>query len=92
MTSNQITLRIQDKGNTVTYSSHDSFSFQSVSSLSNKNKKPIQKKVKTIIQKNPLLNETDLHEDGDTVSNRNSQPCLTQTQTSHSINNLAHEV
>ena len=32
----QFTLRIQDKGNTVTYTSLDSFSFQSVSSFLNK--------------------------------------------------------
>ena len=36
----QFTLRIQDKGNTVTYTPLDSFSFQSVSSFLNKYKNP----------------------------------------------------
>ena len=64
------TLRIQDKVNTVTYTALDYFSFQSDSSLLNKYKKPIKNKIKTLLQENPLLNETDLYETDDPVTKR----------------------
>ena len=74
----QFTLRIQDKGNVVKYTPLDSFSFQSVSSFLNKYKKPVKNKVKTLLQENPLLNETDLYETDDPVFKRiphqHSQP------------------
>ena len=74
----QFTLRIQDKGNIVRYTPLDSFSFQSVSSFLNKYKKPVKNKVKTLLQENPLLNETDLYDTDDPVLKRiphqHSQP------------------
>ena len=66
----QFTICIQDKGNIVKYTPLDSFSFQSVSSFSNKYKKSIRNKVKTLLQENPLLNETDLYETDDPVIKR----------------------
>ena len=55
----QSTLLFQDKGNNVTYTPLESFSLQSVSPILIKFKKPTRTKVKTFIQQNPLLNETD---------------------------------
>ena len=66
----QFTHRIQDKGNIVKYTPLDSFSFQSVSSFLNKFKKPVKNKVKTLLQENPLLNETDLYDTDDPVLKR----------------------
>ena len=66
----EFTLRIQDKGNVVKYNPLDSFSFQSVSSFLNKYKKPVKNKVKTLLQENPLLNETDLYDTDDPVLKR----------------------
>ena len=66
----QFTLCIQDKGNIVEYTPLDSFVFQSVSSFLNKYKKPIKNKGKTLLQENPLLNETDLYETDDPVIKR----------------------
>ena len=66
----QFALRILDKGNSVIYTPVDSFSFQSVSSFFNKYKKPIKTKVKTLLQKYLLLNETDIYEDDDPLSKR----------------------
>ena len=43
---NQFTLRIHGKGNTVTYTPPASFLYLSVSSFSNKHKKPIKRKLK----------------------------------------------
>ena len=69
----QFTLRIQEKGNTVTYTSLDSFSFQSVSSFLNKYRKPLKNKVKTLLQENPLSNETDIYETDYPVMKRTPQ-------------------
>ena len=74
----QFTLRIQDKGNIVKYTPLDSFSFQFVSSFLNNYKKPVKNKVKTLLQENLLLNETDLYHRDDPVLKRipqqHSQP------------------
>ena len=85
----QFTLRIQDKGNVVKYTPLDSFSFQSVSSFLNKYKKLVKNKVKTLLQENPLLNETDLYETDDPVLKRipNQHP-----QPSHELHTLFTEI
>ena len=85
----QFTLRIQDKGNVVKYTPLDSFSFQSVSSFLNKYKKPVKNKVKTLLQENPLLNETDLYDTDDPVLKRISQQ---YSQTSHELHTFFTEV
>ena len=79
------TLRIQDKVNTVTYTALDYFSFQSVSSFLNKYKKPIKNKIKTLLQENPLLNETDLYETDDPVTKRIPQQ---NSKISHELHTL----
>ena len=85
----QITLRIQDKGNVVKYTPLDSFSFQSVSSFLNKYKKPVKNKVKTLLQKNPLLNETDLYDTDDPVLKRIPQQ---YSQPPHELHTLFTEI
>ena len=85
----QFTLRIQDEGNIVKYTPLDSFSFQSVSSFLNKYKKPVKNKVKTLLQENPLLNETDLYDTDDPVLKRIPQQ---YPQTSHELHTLFTEV
>ena len=85
----QFTLRIQDKGNVVKYTPLDSFSFQSVSSFLNKYKKPVKNKVKTLLQENPLLNETDLYETDDPVLKRIPHQHF---QPSHELHTLFTEI
>ena len=85
----QFTLRIQDKGNVVKYTPLDSFSFQSVSSFLNKYKKPVKNKVKTLLQENPLLNETDLYETDDPVLKRIPHQ---HSQPSHELHTLFTEI
>ena len=85
----QFTLRIQDKGNIVKYTPLDSFSFQSVSSFLNKYKKLVKNKVKTLLQENPVLNETDLYDTDDPVLKRIPQQ---YSQTSHEQHTLFTEV
>ena len=74
----QFTFQIQDGCNTVIDTPLDSFFYQSFSSFLNKYKRPKRNTVKTLLQQNPLLNETDLYEDDDPVTKRisqqNSQP------------------
>ena len=87
----QFTLRIQDKGNIVKYTPLDSFSFQSVSSFLNKYKKPVKNKVKTLLQENPLLNETDLYETDDPILKRIPHNSLQQPHELHTIlNEIQH--
>ena len=85
----QFTLRIQDKGNIVKHTPLDSFSFQSVSSVLNKHKKPIKNKVRTLLQENPLLNESDLYETDDAVIKRIPKQ---NSQTSHELHTLLAEI
>ena len=85
----QFTLRIQDKGNVVKYIPLDSFSFQSVSSFLNKYKKPVKNKVKTLLQENPLLNETDLYETDDPILKRIPHHSL---QPPHELHTLFTEI
>ena len=85
----QFTLRIQDKGNVVKYTPLDSFSFQSVSSFLNEHKKPVKNKVKTLLQENPLLNETDLYETDDPVLKRIPHK---HSQPSHELHTLFTEI
>ena len=85
----QFTLRIQDKGNIVKYTPLDSFSFQSVSSFLNKYKKPVENKVKTFLQDNPLLNETDLYDTDDPVLKRIPQH---YSQPPHELHTLFTEI
>ena len=67
----------------------DSFPFQFVSSCFNKDKKPIKNKVKTLLQENSLLNETDLYETDDPVIKR----IPTQdSQKSHELHTLLTEI
>ena len=63
-------LRIQRKGNTGTYTSLDSCSFQSVASVLYIYQIPIKNKTKTFFQQNTFLNETDLYQDDDLVGKR----------------------
>ena len=86
----QFTLRIQDKqGNVVKYTPLGSFSFQSVSSFLNKYKKPVKNKVKTLLQENPLLNETDLYETDDPVLKRIPHQ---HSQPTHELHILFNEI
>ena len=80
---------IQDEGNIGKYTPLDSFSFQSVSSFLHKYKKPVKNKVKTLLQENPLLNETDLYDTDDPVIKRIPQQYL---KTSHELHTLFTEV
>ena len=84
----QFTLRIQDKGIVVKYTPLDSFSFQSVSSFLNKYKKPVKNKV-TLLQENPLLNETDLYDTDDPVLKRIPQE---YSQPPHELHTLFTEI
>ena len=85
----QFTLRIQDKGNVVKYTPLDPFSFQAVSSFLNKYKKPVKNKVKTLLQENPLLNETDLYDTDDPVLKRIPQE---YSQPPHELHTLFTEI
>ena len=58
---NKFTFRIQDKSKTITYKPLDSFSIQSVTLFPNKFE------IKPLLQKTPILTETDLHESDDSA-------------------------
>ena len=77
-------LRIQDNGNTVNYSPITPFSFKSVVPFNSKYKKPLKNQLKSLLHQNPLLNETDLSEDPDTIQKRipPSSLCLLYTSPS----------
>ena len=84
----RITLRVQFKGYTVTYIPLDPFSFQTASPLLNKHIKPIKNKIKALLQRNPLENETDLYEEDDPVKKRILQQNQQSPQLSHTIHSL----
>ena len=68
--SKQYTLRIHDSGNDVTVTPLNSFSFKGLNTFNSKYKRPVKKHVKTLLQDNPLLNETDLNETDDPIFKR----------------------
>ena len=63
-------LRIQDSGNKIIYSPITPFSFKSIVPFNSKYKKPLKKQIKSLLQQNPLLNESDLNENPDTIDKR----------------------
>ena len=72
--SDQFSIRINDAGNNVTYAPLNSFSFSSITPFHNKYRKPLRKHVKTLLQQNPLLNETDLEDSDDPIQQTNTSP------------------
>ena len=66
----QYTIRIHDSGNNVTTKPLTSFSFKNLNTFNNKYRRPVKKHVKTLLQDNPLLNETDLNETDDPIYKR----------------------
>ena len=65
------------------------FSLQSVSSFQNEYRKPIKNKVKSLLQENPLLNETVLYETDDPVIERIPQQ---NSKTFHELQTLLSEI
>ena len=63
-------LRINDNGNTIIYTPFDSFSLKPILPFNHKYKRPVKKQTKTLLQQNPLLNETDLDSDDDPIFKR----------------------
>ena len=63
-------LRIEDSGNKISYTPIDNISFKSITPFNSKYKKPIKKNEKTLLQQNPILNETDIDDIDDPIQKR----------------------